>query len=440
MDRSRKWMPFLALLLAPASAASAQSGAATDLSTDGAYRIRIDERRPQEAAVSLSVDDPPSELQIARDGDGTQIADVRCSDGRPLPRTPGGGWRVPARCRGFRWTVRLDALDGRGMDASLPRAAWSRRHGFWVLPERAILLRGSGARGVALIWLNRADGTRSGGRQDVPSINQPPLYAVIGTGPAATYREGSVRLRVFGQQPNYPWMAKLHGHVLSAWSRWRRDLVRGRSPREIDWVWIEPPKDLEPGYSASAGSGAIFSQIKLRPDDPDAEAKARAVIGASAAHEGFHTITGAAGQAWPAWVNESLANHFAIEAARGFLAPSDFRFVEAFYIAPDVKVPLLEAQEAYAKGDSEQGQVFYIHGARFWREVEQVLTIEPNSSGRLAALIKESRNFEGVALNDADAVAAFLDRHSGGRAGPLVRCYLKGAGCADGGAGSPGKR
>jgi hypothetical protein len=172
------------------------------------------------------------------------------------------------------------------------------------------------------------------------------------------------------------------------------------------------------------------SQIRLREGDPDAESKARAVIAASAAHEGFHTITGAAGQAWPAWVNESLANHFAIEAARGFLAPGDRKFLERFYVEPQVSGPLLEAQARYSSGDGEQAQLFYIHGARFWREVERVLTTPASPSGRLAALIKRSNNFAGVNLNDAAAVTGFLDHHSDGRAGPIVRCFLLGQGCS----------
>ncbi len=78
----------------------------------------------------------------------------------------------------------------------------------------------------------------------------------------------------------------------------------------------------------------------------------------SAAHERFHSITGAAGQAWPAWVHESLANHFAITAARDFLAPEDHRWLNAWYVDPEVRGPLLEAQTLYSAGDAGQAQVF----------------------------------------------------------------------------------
>jgi hypothetical protein len=413
------------LVLAACAAPLAQPGGASLASR---YRIALDESRPDTAAVTLALPPGTKILQPARDGNGEQIGQVRCSDGRDLPRS-GSGWLVPAGCAQVRWAVRVEAIDGAGMDASLPRAAMSLRHRFWVLPERAALLRAGPQAGTVEVSLRGPRGHIALRRLALPSNDQPPFYAVIGAAPTARYAHRPVTLRVFGPAPAYPWMDRLHGDVLAAWARWRRDLTVGPAPTQIDWAWVEPAADLEPGYNASAGAEAIVSQIKLREGDPDAEAKARAVIGTSAAHEGFHTITGAAGQAWPAWVNESLANHYAIEAARAFLPPADFRFVHAFYIAPDVRVPLLQAQSAYASGDGSQGQVFYTYGARFWREIERVLTNPPGPSGRLAALIQSSRNFAGVDLNDAADLARFLDRHSASRAGPIVRCFLRGEGC-----------
>jgi hypothetical protein len=391
------------------------------------YSIDVDEAAPHLAHVRLVPQRGARQLAPARDGDGSGLAPA-CADGRPLVRT-GKQWIILPRCPQIRWTVALAPIDGHGLDASLPVAGFSRRHRYWIFPERGGLLRSSDGGGSVRLRLRLADGRVTERNHAYPANNQPPFYAVAGARPALQYRAHGVTLNLFGEPPAFPWMGRIHKDVLATWARWRSDLVSGPSPAAIDWAWVEPPASLEPGYNASAGNEAIISQIRLREGDPDAEAKARAVIAASAAHEGFHTITGAAGQAWPAWVNESLANHYAIEAVRRFLAPSDFRFIEMFYIEPDVRRPLLEAQAAYAAGDGEQAQIFYIHGARFWRDIEQVLTVAPIGSGRLAALIKASDNFAGTDLNDAGALAALLDRHSGNRAGPIVRCYLQGRGC-----------
>ena len=392
------------------------------------YRVVLDERRPDMAEIALDLPADTSALTAARDGDGASLLDVRCADGRPSIRTA-AGWAVPPGCRRMRWRARLQPIDAAGLDASLPVGAFSVEHRYWVVPERDSFLRAAAAAGSASVSLRLANGSTVERRYQFPSNTQPPFYAVVGADPTVEYQREGVGLRVFGAPPAFPWMNAVHGDVLTTWARWHSDLVRGGAPASIDWAWVRPTEALEPGYNASAGAEAIISQIKLRPGDPDGEAKARAVIATSAAHEGFHSITGAAGQAWPAWVNESLANHFAIEAARAFLAPSDFRFVELFYIEPDVRTPLLEAQAGYAAGDGEQAGIFYVHGARFWRAIERVLDGPAGGSGKLAALIKASDNLAGVDLHDADSLAAFLDRHSSDRAGPIVRCYLLGSDC-----------
>lgn len=393
------------------------------------YDIRIDAARPAEAEVRLAVPLAPARLTPARDGDGAGISDVRCEDGRAAERE-GMSWTVPPGCTRFIWRVALEDLDANGVDASLPIAAYSRRHSYWLLPERDGLLRATSDSGTVLMRLRLTDGHTGERRYMFPSNNQPPFYAIIGSRPRHEYSSNGFVMRVFGAPPDYGWMRAIHDHVLESWARWRRDLVSGTVPERIDWAWVQPPRDLSPGYNASAGAEAIVSQIKLREGDPDAEAKARVVIATSAAHEGFHTIVGAAGQAWPAWVGESLANHYAITAARTFLAPEDHRWLEAIYIEPEVQVPLLDAQARYSAGDGGQGQVFYTYGARFWREIERVLTNEPNGSGRLAALIQESNDFAGTNLTDAEEVADLLDAHSNGRARPIVLCFLRGIGCS----------
>lgn len=420
----------LALLLMPAAGCATAPPAPEPSAMEPAphYALAIDAARPGVAEVRLALARTPEALVPARDGDGSGISDVRCGDGRALVRAE-RRWLPPPGCRDFRWRVALDPLDGRGLDTSIPSAAYSERHGYWILPERDSLLRASDAGGTATVSLRLADGFMVERRYLFPSNQQPPFYAVVGERPTVAYASEGLALRVFGAPPDFPWMDAIHRDVLAAWARWRRDLVVGPSPSRLDWVWVEAPADLEPGYNASAGAESIVSQIRLPDGDPDAEAKARAIVATSAAHEGFHSLTGAAGQAWPAWVNESLASHFAIEAARRFLPPSDFRFVERYFVEPELRGPLLPAQSAYAAGDGDQAQLFYVHGARFWREIEAVLDVPPNGSGQLAALILASRNFAGVNLEDSGAVVAFLDRHSAGRAGPIVLCYLEGRGC-----------
>lgn len=419
----------LSLTIIPAtSCASGPPLSATPAPVTHKYEIEIDARNPTEALVHLTLS--PAQLTVfpARDGDGASVREVRCEDGRNAVNSE-DSWLVPAGCTGLEWTIVIRDLDASGLDASLPAAIYSGKHGYLVLPERDGLLRAGGYGGTATVRLRHLDGSVVEREYVFPSNDQPPFYAVVGAQPTQEYESEGFALRIFGETPDYIWMDEIHQHVLATWSGWSRDLVSGSVPSVIDWAWIMPEADAEPGYSASAGAEAIISQIVLRDGDPDAEAKGRVVIAAGAAHEGFHSITGAAGQAWPAWVNESLANHFAITAARSFLGPEDHRWLDAFYIDPEVSTPLLEAQVLYSAGDGGQAQVFYTWGARFWREIESVLTNQPNPSGRLATLIRETNNFADIDLNDADALAALLDQHSDDRASPLVRCFLQGLSC-----------
>lgn len=389
------------------------------------YHVALSEADPTVADFELRQPPRGAVLVAARGGDASAIETPRC--GEAAVPAAGGRWTVPAGCAVLRWRVRLADQDA-GVDASVPPSSWSARHRFWFLAERHGWLRpsdGAGA-GNVTVRVRRRDGQAVERLYAFPTSDEPPFYAVIGFAPARVYAAGGFRLEVFGSAPDFPWMDGIHDAVLATWARWRRDLVPAgvATLSEMALAWLPPPPGAEPGYGGSAGGSAIGVQIVLREGDPDAEAKARAVIGAGAAHEGFHSITGAGAQAWPAWVNESLANHFAIEAARAFLDPADFVWVRRFYVEPRMPGGLLAAQAAYAAGDGDQRTQFYTKGARFWAAIERVLTIPPNGSGRLAALIRASNNFEGVNLNDGAALAAFLDRHSGGAAAPLVDCFL----------------
>lgn len=398
---------------------------------ESSYLVMIDEAAPSNAQIRLSLPSAPPRLYIARNGDAAAISAVTCADGR-IAAFDGMSWLAPSDCSEFAWNVALDGIDDVGIDASLPVASYSLKHSYWLLPERGAFLRAANSGGMLKTSLRGADGRTIENSLMFPDTDQAPFYAVMASEPKHEYSSDGLLLRVFGDPPQYPWMESLHGDVLAQWATWRRDLSADKAPTVIDWVWVEASPDAEPGYSASAGSEAIVSQIKLRPGDPDAEAKARVIIGTSAAHEGFHTITGAAGQPWPAWVNESLASHFAITAAQAFLEPGDQKWLEAFYIAREARAPLLDAQVRYSAGNGDQAQVFYSYGARFWREIESVLTIAPNGSGRLAALIAESDNFSDIDLNSANELASFLDRHSDGKARPIVRCFLLDEDCAIG--------
>jgi hypothetical protein len=191
-------------------------------------------------------------------------------------------------------------------------------------------------------------------------------------------------------------------------------------------VWFGPSPGSEPGIFASANSDAILIQYIPDPKSSDPDAKLAAGIFGTGAHEAFHALGAVSGA--PAWANESLATYFAYLAARRHLSGEPLRLLSQLVDAPSDR-PLLNVERDVEKGDQTNYGDFYSKGARFWAAIDKVLSVAPNGSGRLAALIRQTNGFAGLDWTSADAVAAYFDRYTRGRAGAVVRCYLTDSGC-----------
>ena len=74
--------------------------------------------------------------------------------------------------------------------------------------------------------------------------------------------------------------------------------------------------------------------------------------------------------------------------------------------------------------DGSDYDVFYNRGIRFWWAIDHILTIKPNPSGKLAALLQQTDGFAGVDWKDPKSIARFFDEYSIGRASSVVQCYL----------------
>jgi hypothetical protein len=165
------------------------------------------------------------------------------------------------------------------------------------------------------------------------------------------------------------------------------------------------------------------------PRDPVAGPRLRVGILMVGAHEGFHALGAVRGG--PAWAAESLATYFAYRAAERYLDPASLVLAQEFVNASADR-SLLNLQQASEAGDDSAYASFYGKGARFWAAIERVLTVRPNDTGRLAALIQQTRGLQGIDWSSGDRIAEYLDSYSNGRAGPVVRCYLIEDGCPSG--------
>jgi hypothetical protein len=263
----------------------------------------------------------------------------------------------------------------------------------------------------------------------LPADSSIPIAIVVGR-PVHTYSAGGFTIDVYGEAPSGSGRERLEHLLVSTLANWRRDLFPPASRPEdhLNYVWFGSSPGSEPGIFASANSDAILIQYIPDPASADPDAKLAAGIFGTGAHEAFHALGAVSGA--PTWANESLAMYFAYAAARRHLSAQSLRLFSELVNAPSDK-PILAAEKEVEKGNESDYGSFYSKGARFWVAIDKVLTVKGNDSGKLAALIKQTNGLASLNWSNADAIAAYLDRYSNGRAGPIVRCYLIDSGCRE---------
>ena len=367
-------------------------------------------------------------LAVGKSAAATLIGTPVC-DGTPLAARAPTLWVAPATCRTVRWSVALRDQDKDGMDASDPTGAWSAAGRWWLLTDHLAFLapRGGWDADVAIVAQLR-DGKENRIVQSFPHRGQMPFYGIVSAEPARVYRSGDFTLRVHGAVPPEAGEAQQH-FFADTWSRWRRDILpRGATaPSALDILWIAPPPHGDPGFLASAGMHAVLMQNVPGPEQAASDAKLRAAV-LLGVHEGFHTLIGSIPETWPMWVNESWASYFALRAAKRHLDPAALKVTRDLMDAP-ASPSLLDVQKQVDHGDNGNYDAFYGKGSRFWAAIDAVLTTRRNGSGRLAALIQDTNGLQGIDWSKPDAIAAFLDARSAGRASAIVRCYLIKADC-----------
>lgn len=396
------------------------------------YHVDLDERAPLQAMVAIDVPpDPDGALVLRiRPASGSSLTGAPTCGDTPLPARTTASWTVPASCRTLRWRLALRDQDKDGMDAADPSGGWSAGQRWWLLTDHLAFLAPSGGWESAEVDIvaRLRDGRVIRTRQPFPHRGQMPFYGVASAMPPRRFQSRDFSLRVYGRIP-----AEADGAqqqlFADTWSRWRRDILprNAVAPRTIDMLWVTPPPDAQPNFMASAGLRAVLMQTIPGPDKAASDAKLRAAI-VLGAHEGFHTLIGSIPATWPTWVNESWASYFAWRAAEGHLDAAALKAAKELIDAP-AEPSLLTIEAQIEHGDGRNYEAFYGKGAHFWAAIDGALTTRRNPSGRLAALIQDTNGLRGLDWSNPDAIAAYFNARSGGKAGPIVRCYLVDTGC-----------
>ena len=400
--------------------------AATSAQATVGYEIQLDARHPTRVHFLLTV---PAEQDLAFSvpKGAEQPSSAPTCASTPLQRTGPTTWLKPKGCAVVSWAGSVSDLDNASFDGSSPNSGWSGRHQLWLLTGALPWLRIKGQPTVPVRIDAQLRGRQFQEISKIPADASFPVAIVVGE-PTRRYTADGFVLNVYGEVPSARKFDRLQRSLVSTLAHWRRDLFQktDRAPDQLNYVWFGPSPNSEPGIFASANSDAILIQYIPDPKSSDPDVKLAAGVFGTGAHEAFHAMGAVSGA--PAWANESLAMYFAYAAARRHLSGESLRLFSQLVNGASEK-PLLVVEKEVERGDQSDYGDFYSRGARFWAAIDKVLSVAPNGSGKLAALIGKTNGFAGLDWTNADAIAAYFDRYSRGRAGAVVCCYLTDGGC-----------
>lgn len=187
-----------ALLLAAALAAAPAHAHAP---AQPRYELRLDERSPLRAEMTLILPDAAEE-RIGPDpaAERALAAEPRCPTG-PLKRLAPGFWLKPAGCRRVSWSAHLTALDPSGSDASRPASGWSAAHRLWLVAATLPWLRGKAEAPASVVAVARFANAERITRRFTRSPAGAPLAVVVALRPAQRYRANGMEMRLYGSAP-----------------------------------------------------------------------------------------------------------------------------------------------------------------------------------------------------------------------------------------------
>lgn len=392
-----------------------------------AYAVRLDRAKPNWVAFTMAV---ATEKTLLMMPPAAMPPRAMPSCGNILlPPMAINTWLKPAGCRLVSWAATVPNLDGKAFDASRPASFWSARRHMWLLSGDLPWLRAKDQPWTPVRVVRQSGGGSFVTDTALPSRPDDPVYMLIGQA-KRRYTVGPVVTAVYGDVPEGARYDRLQRIVATTLARRRRDLLPDDAVKRerFNYVWLQETGGMVPGMFASTGSDAILMQFVPDNKDRHPYAKLEAGILLTGAHEGFHALAGILSDGKPVWVNESWASYFSYATARHVLTGQALSTAKGLFEEP-ASLSVLQAQALLDHGDGSGYEVFYTKAARFWAAIDAALINPPNESGRLAALIKQTRGMQGVDWADPTSIAAFLDRYSNDRAKPIVRCYLAGERC-----------
>lgn len=407
--------PLAAIIVACSASSASASGMTYHVSFNDAAPDRVD---------FLVTDVPKQALEVsAPGGSETLMRTSPVCAGKALARTGSNRWQKPAGCTSLKWSASLNERSS-DFDASRPVPFSSREQNFALLTGSLPWLRRADRKSAAVIVRSRIAGRDSFLRTKLTADFSAPLYIPLGN-PIRRLSSNGLTVNLYGQIPAGTEIDRLQRAMVDVLSRWRRDFFQSDTvgPSQLNYVWFKGSAAAEAGILASSGSDAILMQFNPGGDVASSTAKLQAGVLLTGTHEGFHTLAARIPGNRPTWINESWAAFFAYIESRKVLRGPALVQMQELMSAPG-RGSILDVQRMVDAGDQSRYGDFYSKGTRFWLEIDKALTIEPNGSGRLAALIKKTNGMNGLNWRDPAQIAAYFDRFTQGKASSIVQCHL----------------
>jgi hypothetical protein len=359
--------------------------------SENGYVVRIDPKRPNIAHLSLTISPSAVSRSLfergAQWGVQSQIRVPRCAS-IPLKQTGRGKWVIPKGCGHITWQIKLSAPRSTGADASLQQSLYFSNGPWWLIADATALLRIEGSDEWSTLVLilktsrSRIAGNRVGGLalKSVPPLSKAPEFYVLGAMPATTKQIGPVHVEYVSDDAAriaQSGLIEMHAATLRYLSSIVPLPLTPATPHaSLLVIWLGIHADIGEAGGA-AGHRSFVANYIYGPQQNQQLNAARTLM--VLAHEQFHQLVDLAREQrapLTTWVNESLAQYYALKAIDNSDVDSPTKeVIFNRYVDPNrrIETGLTELARRHAKGDSSVYPRFYEQGATFWSLLDRAL-------------------------------------------------------------------
>lgn len=347
----------------------------------------------------------------------SQIKNVRCGN-KQLKQDDTGYWWVPSSCNKVVWDVVSKQVDDETVDIADQLTLKLKKAGWILFSEPTSLLRINDNPESLSLLVSSDDiplfgATAYNKSWLIPSEDNAPEFFIIGNPVYQIDTIGQLTAKYVIDDPHQSNWAELRNshknillyfiNILSIPS----NLPKNERTLLIVWIGINA-KDKQ--INGAAGRRSFIANYVIgKNEQTDSPNNIHNLL--VLAHEQFHQLvqmvrfTGSGETS--VWIEESLAQYYAIKSLQSLLSDQDFTKVIEKYISFDSVIKFTELEQQIKEGNYKNYSLFYSQGAHFWYEFDQALLTSSEGKYGLDFLLNELITSES---KDGQLSEAFLQK------------------------------